>query len=160
MALHVACLCLFVNGERETGQWGELLQFILLPIWYYRRANIFVYLMTLCVSEITQRRNVESLMKRDLEKACLKRWWLNLCIHLQGWRKTTINFSLYSRCSMRDSKQAPLSYKLELLQLQLTSVLFVTDKLTNGLSECRFIWCVSLRVCVGRKDRTANCTAR
>jgi hypothetical protein len=57
---------------------------------------------------------------------------------------------------MRDSKLAPLSYKSELLQLQPTSVLFEMDKLTNGMSECRLISCVSLPVHVGEEDRSAT----
>ena len=56
---------------------------------------------------------------------------------------------------MRDSKRAILSYKSGLLQLQPTSVLFVMDKLTNGMSECCFISCVGLRVHVGGEERRA-----
>ena len=57
---------------------------------------------------------------------------------------------------MRDSKRAILSYKSGLLQLQPTSVLFVMDKLTNGMSECCFISCVGLRVHVDEEERRAT----
>jgi len=67
-----------------------------------------------------------------------------------------INFSLYSQYAVRGSKREPFSYKSELLQLQTTSIVFVMNKLKNGMSECCFISCVSLHVHVGDKERRAS----